>query len=120
MFVVLGPLILALASLGIYAVVAYAVVQRTREIGVRLALGATAPRIVGQLISESMQIVGFGAVAGSLLAFMVGRRLSSSGSLPAPVVIGVPVVILSVALVSCWLPARRASRIDALAALRSE
>jgi predicted permease len=120
MFVVLGPLILALASLGIYAVVAYAVVQRTREIGVRLALGATAPRIVGQLISESMQIIGFGAVAGSLLAFMVGRRLSSTGSLPLPVVIGVPVVILLVALVSCWLPARRASRIDALAALRWE
>jgi ABC-type antimicrobial peptide transport system permease subunit len=75
---------------------------------------------VGQLISESMQIIGFGAVAGSLLAVLVGRRLSASGSLPGPVVIGVPIVILTVALVSCWLPARRASRIDALAALRWE
>jgi putative ABC transport system permease protein len=120
MFVVLGPLILALAALGIYAVVAYAVVQRTREIGVRLALGASVPRIVGQLISESMQIIVFGTVAGVLLAFLVGRRLSASGSLPGPVLIGVPVVTLAVALVSCWLPARRAARIDALAALRWE
>lgn len=120
MFVVLGPLILALAAIGIYAVVAYAVAQRTGEIGIRLALGATAPRIVAQMISESMQVIVLGAFAGSLLAFVAGRRLTSSGSIPLPLLLGVPLLLLAVAACSCWVPARRAANIDALAALRAE
>jgi putative ABC transport system permease protein len=120
MFVVLGPMILALAAIGIYAVVAYAVVQRTGEIGIRLALGATTPRIVTQMIWESMQIIVFGAVAGTLLAFFIGRGLSAGGSIPFASFVGVPILLLSVSVVSCWVPARRAARIDALAALRSE
>ena len=120
MFLGLGPLILALAAIGIYSVVAYAVAQRTNEIGIRLALGATAPRIVSQMISESMQTVVMGAVGGSLIAFLIGRQLAAGGSLPLSILIGVPVVLLLVSLVACWVPARRAARIDALAALRSE
>ena len=120
MFVVLGPLILALAAIGIYAVVAYAVAQRTAEIGIRLALGATAPRVVRQMISESMQVIVFGAVAGSLVAFLVGRGLMSGGSIPIPTLVIAPVLLLAVAGFACWMPARRASRIDALTALRSE
>lgn len=120
MFVVLGPLILALAAIGIYAVVAYAVAQRTAEIGIRLALGATAPRVVAQMISESMQVILFGTVAGALVALLVGRGLMAGGSIPIQIMIGAPVLLLAVSAVSCWVPARRAARIDALAALRWE
>jgi predicted permease len=120
MFVVLGPLILALAAIGIYAVVAYAVAQRTAEIGIRLALGATAPRVVTQMISESMQVILFGTVTGSLVAFLVGRGLMAGGTIPVPILVGVPVLLLAVSAFSCWVPARRAARIDALAALRWE
>ena len=120
MFVVLGPLILALAAIGIYAVVAYAVAQRTPEIGIRLALGATAPRIVAQMISESMQIIVFGAAAGSLVAYFIGRGLSAGSSIPLASLVGIPILLLVVSVISCWLPARRAARIDALVALRAE
>jgi predicted permease len=120
MFVVLGPLILVLAAIGIYAVVAYAVAQRTAEIGIRLALGATASRVVTQMISESMQVIVFGTAAGSLVAFLVGRGLTSGGATPIATLVIAPVLLLGVAALSCWVPARRASRIDALAALRSE
>ncbi len=120
MFVVLGPLILALAAIGIYAVVAYAVAQRTAEIGIRLALGATSTRVVTQMISESMQVILFGTVAGALVAYGIGRGLMSGGSMPLPVLVGAPLLLLLVSAVSCWVPARRAARVDALAALRWE
>lgn len=116
MFVVLGPLILALAAIGIYAVVAYAVAQRTTEIGIRLALGATSARIQSQVIWESLQVIGFGIAAGAIVALAVGTGLGGS---PA-VLLGAPLLTLGVAVLSCWLPARRASRIDALEALRSD
>ncbi len=120
MFVVLGPLILALAAIGIYAVVAYAVAQRTAEIGIRLALGATSTRVVTQMISESMQVILFGTVAGALVAYGIGRGLMSGGSMPLLVLLGAPLLLLLVSVVSCWVPARRAARVDALAALRWE
>ena len=120
MFAVLGPLILALAAIGIYAVVAYAVAQRTAEIGIRMALGASTGRVVTQMISESMQVIVFGTVAGTLLAFFAGQGLMTTGTIPLSVLIGVPVLLLAVSVLSCWVPARRAARIDALAALRSE
>lgn len=120
MFLGLGPLILALASIGIYSVVAYAVAQRTSEIGIRLALGATSPRIVSQMMMESMQTIVLGAIGGSLIAFAIGRRLTTSGSIPLVILVGVPLLMLVVAAVACWVPARRAARIDALAALRWE
>jgi predicted permease len=120
MFVVLGPLILALAAIGIYAVVAYGVSQRTAEIGIRLALGATATRVVSQMISESMQVIVFGTVAGALVSFLIGKGLMAGGTVPLPVIIGVPLLLLAVSAFSCWMPARRAAKIDALAALRAE
>ena len=69
MFAVLGPLLLLLAAIGIYAVVAYAVSLRTTEIGVRLALGATTRRLIAQFVGENLVIVGLGALAGWLVAF---------------------------------------------------
>ena len=120
LFAVVAPLLLALVSIGVYAVVAYAVSQRTSEIGVRLALGATASRIVRQIVIESMQVIGFGALCGWLLALMIDLHLIRGGMADAPVLIGVPVLLLSVAAVSCWIPARRATLVDPVVALRQD
>jgi predicted permease len=119
MFAVLGPLLLVLAATGIYAVVAYAVSHRTAEIGVRLALGATARRVQAQIVRESMRAIGYGAFAGWLIAFVIYIHVAQ-GVLDLRILLGVPALLLLVALVACWLPARRATRIDPMAALRYE
>ncbi|MGH9384066.1 MAG: ABC transporter permease [Vicinamibacterales bacterium] len=120
MFVVIGPLLLALVGIGIYAVVAYAVAHRTSEIGVRLALGATANGVVRQIAFESLKVIGFGAACGWLIALMIDLHLFSGGVDDMPAMIGVPLVILSVATFACWVPARRATTVDPLVALRHE
>jgi ABC-type antimicrobial peptide transport system permease subunit len=119
MFVVLGPLLLALAAIGIYAVVAYGVARRTTEIGVRLALGATPRRLVAQIVGESLGIVGAGALAGWLVAFVIGLDVFGA-SMDASVFLGVPTVLLIVAGFACWLPVERAIGADPMASLRQE
>jgi predicted permease len=120
LFVVVAPLLLALVSIGVYAVVAYAVSQRTSEIGVRLALGATANRIVRQIVIESLRVIAFGALCGWLLALMIDLHLIRGGMADAPVLIGVPLLLMSVAAFSCWMPARRATLVDPVVALRQD
>jgi putative ABC transport system permease protein len=120
MFVVIGPLLLALVAVGIYAVVAYAVAHRTSEIGVRLALGATANGVVRQIVFESLRVIGFGAACGWLIALMVDLHLFNRGAGDLPAMIGVPFVLLSIAAFACWVPARRATTVDPLVALRHE
>jgi len=119
MFVVLGPVLLVLAAIGIYAVVAYTVSRRTSEIGVRIALGATAARVVGEITADSMRVVASGAMVGWALALLVDAHLVH-GPMYASVYGGVPAVLLAVAGLACWLPARRASRVDPVDALREE
>jgi predicted permease len=119
MFAVLGPLLLVLAAIGIYAVVAYTVSHRTTEIGVRLALGATAGGVVAQIVRESLVVIAAGAVAGWVLVFAIYTRVLR-GSLDVPAFVGVPLVLLIVATVACWVPARRAALLDPAVALRSE
>jgi predicted permease len=119
MFMVLGPLILVLAAVGIYAVVAYNVSQRTAEIGVRMALGASARRVLGQVVGENLRVVvtaaltGWGIVAYSYTRFM-------RGELEPTAFAAVPTLLLIVATLACWIPARRASRVDPVVALRAE
>jgi predicted permease len=120
MFVVLGPLLLGLAAIGIYAVVSYAVARRTREIGVRLAFGATSGRVVLQIIRENLAAITLGTVIGWVLALAISFRVMTKGPVNLPVFLGVPAILLSVATLACWIPARRASRIDPMAALRHE
>ena len=120
MFVVLGPLLLGLAAIGIYAVVAFAVSRRTREIGVRLTLGATSARVVLQIIREHLGAIARGAAVGWLLALLISIHAITKGVINVSVFLGVPAVLLAVATLACWLPARRASRIDPMAALRHE
>jgi len=120
MFAVLGPLLLGLAAIGIYAVVSYAVARRTREIGVRLAFGATSGRVILQIIRENLGVITWGAAIGWVLALVISVRAITKGAINLPIFIGVPAILLSAATLACWIPARRASRIDPMAALRHE
>ena len=117
MFAVAGPLLLILAAIGIYAVVAYTVSLRIPEIGVRLALGATARRIVAGFVGESMSVIGVGALAGWVLAFVVALDFLA-GPVDVAVFAGVPAVLLAVGAAASWFPARRAARTDPMTALR--
>jgi putative ABC transport system permease protein len=119
MFVVLGPLLLVLAAIGIYAMVAYAVAQRTTEIGVRLALGAPAGRVVSQIVGESLRVIGAGAIVAWLIALFVAVHLVR-GPIEPIVFVGVPLVLLLVAAFASWLPARRATSVDVMVALRQD
>jgi predicted permease len=119
---VFGLLALGLASIGLYGILAYAVNQRQREIGLRMALGASQPRVLRMVVQQGMLLVLIGMTIGCGAALLVGRFLSrmlfgvAAGD---PVsLIGAALVLGAVALVACYLPARWATRVDPLVALR--
>ena len=119
---VFGLLALGLASLGLYGILAYSVNQRKREIGVRMALGATRASVLGLILQEGLSLVLTGVLIGFVAAFFVGQFLSGmlygvSASDPIGVA-GAAFTMLAIALVACYLPARWASRVDPLVALR--
>lgn len=120
MFAVIAPLLLALVAIGIYAVISYTVSQRTREIGVRIAMGATSDRVVWQIVKEGLLVATAGIVLAWMVAALVQTHLFSGGPGAWTVLMGVPVVLLGVATFSCWLPARRATLVDPVVALRAE
>lgn len=120
MFLVIAPLLLALVSIGIYAVVAYTVAHRTSEIGIRLALGSTAKGVVSQIMRESLTAIAAGAFFGWILALVIDLHLFGGGMDDASVLAGVPAILLGVAVVSSWIPARRATLVDPVVALRTE
>ena len=120
MFAVIAPLLLALVAIGIYAVVSYTVSQRTTEIGVRLAMGATADRVVRQIVKEGLQVAAAGVILAWVLAAFAQMHLFNGGPGAWTVLMGVPIVLLGVAAFSCWLPARRATTVDPVVALRAE
>jgi predicted permease len=119
-----GALALLLAALGIYGVLAYSVGRRTREIGVRMALGAQLADVLRLVMRQGMSMVILGLVLGLAGALVVTRLLRSflfEIQPFDPLTFGVVVALLSVAAaVACWLPARRAARVDPMVALRSE
>jgi putative ABC transport system permease protein len=118
MFAVLAPVLLVMAAVGIYAVVSYSVSLRTTEIGVRLALGATGRRIVAQLVAESLRIIGVGAIAGWLVAFVLAVDVLSGGPIDVVVFAAVPALLVTIGAIAAWLPARRATKVDPAIALR--
>ena len=120
MFVVIAPLLLALVAIGIYAVVSYSVSQRTMEIGVRIALGATSTRVVRQIVKEGLLVTSAGLILAWVVAVMVQTHLFAGGPGTWTILMIVPMVLLVVAAVSCWLPARRATLVDPVVALRAE
>jgi macrolide transport system ATP-binding/permease protein len=120
----IGLLGLILAVVGVYSVVSYAAVQRTHEIGIRMALGAKPQDILTMVLGQSLIVIGVGIVIGLGAAFAGTRLLGSllvgvSSSDPATFVI-VAVTLAGVALLACWLPARRATQVSPLVALRYE
>ncbi|MEO6994856.1 MAG: ABC transporter permease [Lacunisphaera sp.] len=124
MLAILGPLALLLAVTGLYAVLAYAVAQRTREIGVRLALGATPASVVRLMIWSNFRIVLVSVAIGWAVSFGAGWYLHGylvNVPLGDPLIYaGTPALLFALAAFACWLPARRATRIDPMVALRAE
>ena len=121
---VIGILALSLAGIGLYGVVAYTVLRRTREIGVRIALGAQPHEVVRLFVWDAARLALFGLGAGIVPALAVAALLTGSlvgvGMADPTALTGVIAVLSMVTLVAAYLPARRASRIDPLVALRSE
>jgi len=121
---VFGALALLLAAVGVYGVISYDVGQRTREIGVRMALGARAADVVALVMGDGLRMVALGSVIGASVALAGGsllRPLLYATSPTDPVVLaGVALVLLLVAAIACLLPARRASRVDINTAIRED
>ncbi len=119
-----GVLGLFLASIGIYGVMSGAVVQRTREIGIRIAIGAAGGAIVRLLVREGLVLVGIGTaigMAGAFAAAQLIRGMLYGGSGLDPVTFtAVPLILGAVALLAIWIPSRRASTVDPIEALRRE
>ena len=124
MFTAFGGLALLLAAVGMYSVIAYGVVQRRQEIGVRIALGARRADIIGMVVGNGLRVVIVGTIAGAGIARLAGRwvaELLFQESPNDPVVYGaVACALVVVALVATALPAMRAARLDPNAALRAE
>jgi predicted permease len=121
---VFGVSALLLAAIGIYGLMAYSVEQRTQEIGIRLALGAQGSQVKNMVVLQGMRLALVGVVIGLGVSFYLARLISSllfGVSAWDPLVfVGVPVVLTIVSLLAVWLPARRASRVDPMVALRYE
>jgi ABC-type antimicrobial peptide transport system permease subunit len=119
-----GLLALVLCAVGLYGVIANAVSRRTKELGIRLALGAGRQRIVRLVLREAGLLAALGVAAGIPCALLIGRGIRS---LPFGVqhgdlrgITAAAAVLLAVALLAAWLPARRAARVDPMIALRAE
>jgi ABC-type antimicrobial peptide transport system permease subunit len=119
--VAFAALALALAAVGLYSVVSYTVVQRTNEFGIRMALGAQRGHIFRVVFASTVVSVGSGMLAGMLLTLTLHKFLASwlSGSLSYPILLPAGAVLLGlVSAIACYLPARRASHVDPMTALR--
>ena len=121
---VFGGLALLLAVVGVYGVLSYSVNQQTREIGIRMAMGAQSGSILRLVVSQGMRLAIVGLVLGTLIAFAATRVLSSllfGVSAHDPLIFGgVSLILATAAIMACYIPARRATKVDPIIALRDE
>lgn len=125
-----GVMVLLLATVGIYGVISYSVAQRTREVGIRIALGASQLEILKLIVRQGMVLVCVGLVLGLVLALVLMRVVASAvaeaellfgvSTTDSVTFAGVTALLMLVALLACYLPARRATRVDPVVALRYE
>jgi len=122
LFALFAGLALALAAVGIYGVMSYAVSQRTREIGVRMALGAQVPDVLKMVLGEGLKLtltgVAIGLIAALAMAQLMKSLLYGVGVIDPLTFAVAPALLAATAMVACWIPARRAARTDPLTALR--
>ena len=115
---------LFLACIGIYGVTAYSVAQRTREMGIRIALGAGTVQVIGLVMRGGVKLVliglGIGAVCSVGAGFLIASQLYNVSKTDPAVFSLVALALLAASLAACWLPARRATRVNPIEALRSE
>src|SRR5438477_1532179 len=115
---------LLLAAIGTYGVLSYAVAQRTREIGIRMALGAQREQIGAQFLSLGLRLLAAGTILGWIGAWLAGRAMQSVlfdvPALPVATLLGVALVMSVVSLIACLIPTRRAAKVDPVEALRAE
>ena len=115
---------LTLASIGLYGVLAYVVTLRTRELGVRIALGAQPSAVAGMMTKQGLVLTAFGVTGGLALFVVVARFLRSFLYGVAPgdplTLAGASLMLIAIATLASWIPARRAARVDPAEALRAE
>jgi predicted permease len=123
LLVVLGGLALLVAAVGLYGVIAYSVAQRTREFGVRMALGAVAADVSRMVLGQGLRVAAVGLLIGAGLAAALAWAIRGFLFVPPfdiPTFIAVPALLAATAAVATWIPARRATRTDPLVAIRAE
>jgi putative ABC transport system permease protein len=123
-FMAFASTAMLLATVGIYGVMSYSVLQRTREVGIRMALGAEGRDVLRTLIGEGLRLAMAGVVLGVIGALLISRLLSTMLFQISPTdpvtFVSVAAVLTAVALLACYIPARRATRVHPLTALQSE
>ena len=124
LLVIFAGVAIVLTAVGIYGVMAYSVAQRTQEIGIRLALGAQRFDVLRMIVGQGARLVLLAMVLGIAAAFALGKSIASLlygiGATDVPTLLSVAFLLAFIALLACWLPARRASGIDPMTALRAE